>query len=428
MNSFASRYDDDLRAFVERLVSFDSITGDEAPIQGFVREHLDELGFETYEWTADADRLAAHPSFPDDPGAIDVTDRPSVGGVLELGDPDAGPTLVFNGHVDVVPAEGEWSSDPFAPSWDGDRLTARGAADMKSGLAACVYAARALADEVEEGGENGEDAGDVNGRLVVDAVAGEEEGGIGAAAAALDNPYPFERDAAIVAEPTRLRPVVATEGSLMVRLHVEGRSAHAASSWRGESVLPHFESVRRALVDFEAERAERVTHPLYEDFPVPWPVVVGTVRAGRWASTVPAELDAEVRVGVAPGETVDDVEAELRDRLETLAEDDPWLADHLRLERFSVQFEASEIDPDEPIVGAVVAAMEREGLSDAEPTGVTYGADARHYVEAGIPAVLFGPGTVEQAHFPDETIDWSEVLTAGAVLKRAAETYLSRSA
>ncbi|MFC7156066.1 M20 family metallopeptidase [Halomarina halobia] len=421
MSAFATRYGDDLRSFVERLVSFDSTPGNEAPIQRFVRERLDELGFETVEWTADAERLAAHPSFPDDPAAIEVADRPSIGGILELGDPDAGPTLVLNGHVDVVPAEGEWTSDPFAPAWDEDRdaLTARGAADMKAGLAACVYAARALADEAEAG------ALDANGRVVVEAVAGEEEGGIGAAAAALDNPYPFERDAAVIAEPTELRPVVATEGSLMARIRIEGRSAHAASSWRGESVLPHFERVRRGLADFEAGRAAHVTHPLYEEFPVPWPVVVGTVRAGRWASTVPAELTAEIRVGVAPGETVDGVEAELREHLDALAERDEWLADHLRLERFSVQFEASEVDPDEPIARAVVGAMEAEGLSDAKPAGVTYGADARHYVEAGVPTVLFGPGTVEQAHFPDETVAWGEVVTAGAVLERAARAYLS---
>ena len=78
MNDFAREWDADLREFAEELLRYDTTRGDEAPAQRFVRERLDELGFETYEWTADADRLAAHDSFPDDPDEIPVADRKSV--------------------------------------------------------------------------------------------------------------------------------------------------------------------------------------------------------------------------------------------------------------------------------------------------------------------------------------------------------------
>ncbi|UPW02185.1 M20/M25/M40 family metallo-hydrolase [Halorussus gelatinilyticus] len=424
MNDFAREWDDDLREFAEELLRFDTTGGDEAPAQEFVRERLDELGFETYEWTADAEELAGHDSFPDDPDEIPVADRPSVGGVLELGDPDAGPTLVLNGHVDVVPAAREsWSSDPFDPTWreaergDGETLTARGAADMKCGLSVCVFAAKHLHERADA----------LDGRLVVESVVGEEAGGVGAAAAALSNPYPFERDAGIIAEPTDLRPVVASEGSLMKRLRIGGRSAHAATRWRGVDVLPYFEEIRRAFRDLETERGERVTHPLYDDFPVPLPVVVGRVEAGDWASSVPAELTAELRIGVTPGETVAEVEETFERRLAELVADDDWLAEHPpEFERFSVQFEPSEIDPDEPVVGAVQRAMRANGFPDSrtEPQGATYGADSRWYIEAGIPTVMFGPGHIEQAHFPDETIPWDDVLTAGEVLADAAEAFL----
>jgi acetylornithine deacetylase len=408
-----------LRTFASRLVEFESTAGNEAAVTTWLSSSLEDLGFDVYEWTADAERLAAHPSFPDDPDDIVVDGRPSVGGVLELGDPDAGPTVVLNGHVDVVPAEPEvWSSNPFEATWDGDRLTARGAADMKSGLTACVFAANRLADAAAE-------ADELNGRVVVEGVVGEEAGGIGAAAAALDNPYPFERDAAIVAEPTELRPVVASQGSVMKRLHLTGRSAHAATPWRGEDVLPHFEAIREAFEALAAEREERVTHPLYERFPTKWPVVCGTVEAGDWASTVPASLTAEWRIGVAPGERVADVEAEFDERLAAVVADRPWLQEHApEFERFSIQFEPSEIDPDEPVVQAVQVAMEDNDLPDTDPRGVTYGADARHYVEAGISTVIFGPGSIEQAHFPDETIDFAEVETAVDVLADATREFL----
>jgi acetylornithine deacetylase len=408
----------DRRAFLERLLAFDTTDGDEAPAQRWLRDRLDELGFETYEWTADPAALAEHPCFPDEPD-LSYADRPSVAGVLEF-DRD-GPTLVLDGHVDVVPAnEAAWSSPPFEPTWDGDRLTARGAADMKSGLAACVFAALALRDREADGG-------DVGGRVVVESVAGEEEGGVGAAAAALDNPYPFERDACIVAEPTELRPVVASEGSVMMRLKLRGRGAHAATRWNGEDVLDRFERVRRAFRDLERERGERVVHPLYDDYTVPWPVVCGRVEAGDWASTVPADLVSEWRIGVAPGETVAGVEDAFRERLGTVVGEDPWLQEHPpAFERFSVQFEPSEISPDEPVVRAVGAGMETAGLAGTEPVGVTYGADARHYIEAGVPTVIFGPGSVDQAHFPDETIHWREIERATDALVGAARHYLSK--
>lgn len=411
-----AEYDAELRAFVETLLEFDTTNGNELQAQQWLEDQLAELGFETYTWTADATELASHSSFPDDPEEIHVEDRPSVAGVVELGDPDAGPTVVLNGHTDVVPVEREsWSSDPFEPTWSDEDLTARGAADMKSGLASCIFAARHLA----------ETATDLDGRVVVECVVGEEEGGIGAAAAALSNPYPFERDAAIVAEPTELTPIIATEGSVMKRLSLVGRSAHAATRWRGESVLPHFEAIRRAFLDLETERAERVTHPLYEEFPVPWPVNVGIVNAGSWASSVPAALTADVRIGVAPGETVDEVEAEFEERLAEVVADREWLAEHPpTFERRSIQFEPGETDADEPIVGAVQDAMRANGLEDTDPRGATYGADSRHYVEVGIPTVIFGPGTIDQAHFPDETIHWPEVLTAGQVIADATESYL----
>ena len=410
-------YDADLRAFVEDLLRFDTTGGNEAPAQAWLADQLESMGFAVYEWTADAEALAAHPSFPDDPAEIEVEGRPSVAGVLEFGDPDAGPTLVLNGHADVVPVTREsWDTDPFEPSWNGDTLTARGAADMKSGLAACIFAAKHVADTVS----------DLDGRIVVESVVGEEEGGIGAAAAALASPYPFERDAAIVAEPTELTPVVATEGTVMKRLHLTGRSAHAASRWRGESVLPRFEAIRRAFRDLEAERGERVVHPLYEEFPIPWPVCFGVVEAGTWASSVPADLTAEIRIGVAPGETVDEVETEYERRLAEVVADDEWLAAHPpEFERFSIQFEPAEIETDEPVVRALQSAMESAGLS-TDPRGATYGADSRHYVAAGIPTVVFGPGTIDQAHFPNETIHWPEVLTAGEVLADAARRFLSR--
>lgn len=415
---FVETYDDGMREFVENLVRFDTTGGNEERAQAWMKSELERHGFATHEWRADPNRLAGHPEFPDaaELREMAVGERPNVAGVLEFGDPDAGPTLVMNGHIDVVPAEAShWTGDPFDPRWNGDTLIARGAADMKSQLTACVFAAVTLAESATE----------LDGRIVVESVVGEETGGIGAAAAALDNPYPFGRDAAIIAEPSAMRVVTATQGCLMKRLTITGKPAHAARKWRGESVLPHFERIRHAFQSLEAERGRRVTHPLYDRFDNPWPVVIGRVVAGNWASNVPGSLTAEMRIGVAPGESLDAVEREFHDRLETVIAESQWLSGHPpRFERFSVQFGSAEIEPDEPVVQALQTAMAEMGLGHAEPHGETYGADARHYINAGIPTVVFGPGRIEEAHFPDESIHWPDVLAAAEVYKRTAERFL----
>ncbi|WP_435063022.1 ArgE/DapE family deacylase [Halobaculum sp. EA56] len=405
----------DLRETAAELVSYRSLPGEETAAQSWLRDRLDDLGFRTYEWEPDADALDAHPSFP--PAAdLDLAGRPSVAGVLELGDPDAGPTVVLNGHVDVVPAEeADWTGDPFAPRFEDGRLYGRGAADMKGGLAACVYAALALA----------ESGADLDGRVVVESVVGEEEGGVGAATAAATAPYPFERDAALVAEPTAFDVVLAAEGSLMARLELVGAAAHAARAWEGESVLPHFERIRRAFKELERERAESVTHPLFEEYDTPWPVNVGTVEAGSWASSVPAHLASEVRIGVAPHESVAEVEAAFRRRLDEVVADSEWLREHPpTFERFSVQFEGSEVGRDEPIVTALADAIATRGRSAPRYRGFTAGTDARHYIGAGIPTVVFGPGSPERAHGPDEYVEWEAVVEGCAVIAEAARGFL----
>lgn len=415
VSSVADRFGDEMRSTFERMVEFESTPGEEASFQAWFQDHLEGFGFDTVTWSADADELATHPSFPDDPAEIDVTDRPSVAGIVEFGNPDVGQTLVLNGHCDVVPVDlSSWSTEPFEASWDGNHVTARGAADMKGGLTACVFAAKHLM----------ETATDLNGRIVVESVAGEEEGGIGAASAAISNPYPFDRDGAIIAEPTELRAVTAVEGSLMKRLELTGRSAHAAMRDQGESVLPHFFEIHEMLETLEAERSREIIHPLYESYDNPWPINVGTVNAGNWASSVPAELTAEVRIGVAPGETIEEVEQMVHRRLDALVEGTPWLREHPpRLERFSIQFEPAEVDLDDRIVTTLQASLKQHELDDT-PIGATYGADSRHYLAAGIPTVVFGPGSIESAHFPNEQIDWNEVEQSASVIADAAAGFL----
>jgi len=85
----------------------------------------------------------------------------------------------------------------------------------------------------------------------------------------------------------------------------------------------------------------------------------------------------------------------------------------------------ADVVPEKPIVNAVQTALARRGQTQTAPTGETDGSDARHYIEAGIPTVVYGPGRIEAAHFPDESIRWDNVLEASKTLRDAAIEFLS---
>ncbi|MFW5905645.1 MAG: M20 family metallopeptidase, partial [archaeon] len=175
---YAEEYDDRIRSLALDLIRIDTTDGNERPAQARFEEALTEAGAdEIVHWEAEPEHFDRDPAFVDI-DAEELADRPNVAGIFEFGYPDAGNTLVLNGHMDVVPVNhASWDTDPFDPTWDGDRLYGRGAADMKSGLAGLLYAVVAFRDRHGD---------DVDGRIVVESVVGEETGGVGAKASVED--------------------------------------------------------------------------------------------------------------------------------------------------------------------------------------------------------------------------------------------------
>ena len=140
----------------------------------------------------------------------------------------------------------------------------------------------------------------LRGDVTVAATVGEENGGLGTSTVLRG----YSADAAIITEPTRLALVPAQGGSLVFRLKIPGRSAHAAVRDEGVSALEKFVPIFENLRELEQERNGVLSHPLYEGVRNKVPINVGVVRAGNWASTVPESLIVEGR-GLIPGEEVD---------------------------------------------------------------------------------------------------------------------------
>jgi acetylornithine deacetylase len=390
---------DDLVALIRELVRVPSVTGEEGAVQAVVADRMRDLGLATDVWEPD---LVALAPYADHVGAgARFGGRPNVVGTLRgLGN---GRSLILNAHIDTVePGDpATWTHPPFAAVVAGGWIYGRGACDMKAGLATHLIALHALRDAGLA------PAGDV----FVESVISEEDGGAGALAAILRG---YRADGAIITEPTGLALVPAQGGSLVFRLHLAGKSAHACVRDEGVSAIEKFSYLHRALLDYEARRNARIVHPLYAPIANKVPLNVGTVRAGSWPSSVPEWLVAEGRTGLVPGENLAAVRAEFEAEVAQAAAADPWLREHPpRVEWFSGQFAPAEVPVDGPLATTVRAA--HAAVAGAEPAieAVTYGADMRLFLLVGeTPCVMYGAGDVRLAHHADERVAIDEVVLA----------------
>jgi acetylornithine deacetylase len=384
---------------LQELVRIPSVTGQEGAVQEVVERAFGERGLSVDVWEATPEEVGPNREHVGEQSGYE--NRPNVVGVRA--GRGGGRSLLLNAHVDTV-AGGDpeaWTHDPFSGNVEGDLLYGRGSCDMKGGLVTHLAALDALSELGVE----------LQGDVSVAATVGEENGGLGALSTVLRG---YRADAALITEPTRLALVAAQGGSLVFRLTVPGRSAHAAVRDEGVSALEKFVPIFEDLIRLEEERNATLRHPLYERLRNKVPINVGLVRAGNWASTVPESLVAEVRVGLIPGEEIESFRETVADRIVGAAERDPWLrANPPRLEWSGGQFAPAEVPPEAPICEAVKRAHECATGEEPAVEGVPYGADMRLFIRFGqMPCVMYGAGDVNVAHAPNEHISVTELLTA----------------
>jgi succinyl-diaminopimelate desuccinylase len=338
--------------------------------------------------------------------------RPNVIAVLEGGLP--GPTLLFEGHTDVV-TEGaleDWTVDPFGGEVRDGRLYGRGSADMKAGVASMLFAA----DAVRRGGE-------FPGRIVVGALV-DEEGMMLGAKHFTTTELGAAVDAAIVCEPEGGEVCLAQKGALRLRLDVTGRMAHGAMPQHGINPAPALARFVDAVGRYEREIQERDgAHPtLGPTYLTPTVIQAGepkqiNVIPGRaWLAvdvrTVPGVEHAEIvrRLGVDAAEISAATSTELH--LSTI-DDRP----------------ATETDPGEAVVRAVCAAHAQITGEDAPLGGVPGATDGTILVrDLSIPIVVYGPGGKWIAHQADEYVEVAELGLYARVYAEAASRFLRNGA
>lgn len=395
---------DELVTLVARAVATPSVTGDELAVARLLERWLADNGFETRLEPVPADLVERHPQMT---GEHDLERRPNLLG-LWRGDGSSELRVVLNGHIDTVNVErpAEWEQDPYGGAVVDGRLWGRGAADMKGGLIAGMFALRALRD-----------AGvtlpyDVQ----VQGVVGEESSGIGTIGALETERRP---DAAIVLEPSDGVVCPACGGSLQFEVSVEGVAAHAATPWMGISALEKGLLVEGAIRRLAARRNGTLEHPLFAQLPEPAPYAIGVFAAGVWRASVPGTASFGGRIGVMPSETIAEVRAAVREAIDEVAQADEWLREHPpALTWVNDGYPSWETPPEHPLTRSLTAAS--VAVHGKERVGaVTYGSDAGHFAAAGVPVAIYGPGRITDAHTDNEYVEVRQLVDAVRVLALA---------
>ncbi|MBN1486758.1 MAG: peptidase [Anaerolineae bacterium] len=388
---------DGMLTYLCDLIAIRSLDGEETEAQRHMAAKMEEIGLDVDMWDIDMEALEQHPAF-----SAEVERETGVGLVGTLGQELGGRNLIFNGHIDVVPTgdAANWHYPPWQGTIDNGNLYGRGGLDMKGGLCCALYAAKAILDAGIQ----------LKGKLMVESVIGEEDGGTGTLATVLRG---YRADGAVVPEPTNMAIITAQAGAMNFRVTVPGYSAHGCMRLEGVSAVEKFIPIYQALLELESHRNENVTHPLLAKHLLPYPLSVGIVKAGDWPSSVPESLVFEGRYGVAVGEDMLAARQAFEEAVIQVAQRDPWLKDHPpTVEWWGGQFESASIPTDHAIVQTVQSAYNQVTNTAPHIEGVTYGADMRLLVNQGqIPTVLFGPGDVRNAHQPDEYVPVADLIT-----------------
>jgi acetylornithine deacetylase len=318
--------------------------------------------------------------------------------------PAGGGGIMLSGHTDVVPIDGQaWHSDPFAVTARDSRLYGRGTSDMKSFLAVALalvpeMTARRLATPIHFALSYDEEVGCLGVRGLIAELA----------------QRPDRPRLCIVGEPTEMQLVIAHKGKRSLRCHVHGFECHSSLTHLGVNAV---EAAAELVAHLKAMVRRRREHgPFDDDFSPPYTSIhTGVIRGGTALNIVPRDCHFDFEFRLLPGEDSEP----LLDELRRVA------AERLLPEMRAVRPETDIIFEELTSAPALDARADAEAtqfvaaLTGANTTHkVSFGTEAGLFQEAGIPTVVCGPGSIEQAHKPDEFIEIDQIAQCETFMRK----------
>ena len=291
--------------------------------------------------------------------------------------------LVLAGHTDTVPCdETLWSVDPFAVTERDSRLYGLGTADMKGFFPLALAAAARYQDSR------------LRKPLTIVATSDEESSMDGARVLAARGVV--RAAAAVIGEPTGLAPIRAHKGVAMISISLAGSSGHSSNPALGDNALDAMHRVMGAVIAYRRELAERHVDP---SFDVRFPTVnLGCLHAGDNPNRICEHAELQIDMRLLPGMDTAVVLDELRDRVQAASGGTPATMAPL--------FEPV-LPYQTPADGPLVKAL--ESLAGRPARTVAFGTEAPFFQSLGIETVVFGPGSIDQAHQPNEFLEAAQL-------------------
>jgi acetylornithine deacetylase len=308
---------------------------------------------------------------------------------------DRGAGIVLSGHTDVVPVEGQvWCSDPFQPEIRDGRLYGRGSCDMKGFIAICLSRAKSIIEAdlpvpVHFAFSYDEEVGCIGVRGLIDAL----------------KQRPVLPRACIIGEPTSMGVIRAHKGMLFKRCHVRGKSAHSSLVHEGvNAVTAAARTIAR--IDAIGERIRR-EGPFDEHFEPPYTTLhCGVIQGGTANNIIPNHCQFDFEIRNLPEQPTlplfAEVEAytrELEQRMQAVDESTGFKWQTI------ADYPGMNTSPEAPVIDLVSRLLGDHRM----PGKVSYGTEGGHFQAADIPSVVCGPGSIEQAHKPDEFVELSQL-------------------
>jgi succinyl-diaminopimelate desuccinylase len=331
-------------------------------------------------------------------------DRPQAVAIVGEGDP----TLVLNGHIDVVPAgdSEQWDHDPYGAEIEDGHLYGRGSVDMKGGVAVGMLVTATLRESIE--------SGDLSGSIVMQAAIGEETAEPGTKSL-LENGY--DGDYGVVLEPTGLRTATSEKGLAWYEITVYGDPSHASRPDQGTNAIENARPVLDALADYDERVRERQDELVGTAY-----ATTTKIQAGTKENVVPESARITVDRRFLPEESIEDIDGEIDELLSSVEENHDTETSWKRTRTY----ESAAIPEDSHLAEVFRAHSERIAGVDSSPWGIEASTDVRNFVnDFGIEAITWGPGDIEQAHTFDEHLDLEEAYVGYEVLVQAAEDLLT---
>lgn len=310
-----------------------------------------------------------------------------------------GRSIMFNGHIDNLPAENEegWDNPPLQPVVKDGKMYGIGICDMKSGLMASVMAVELLKDAGVK----------LPGDVKIVSVVDEEGGGNGSITAAMNGQ---RADAVVVCEPTNHELIAAHMGFVFFKVEVSGIAVHSGLKLSGISAIEKAVKIITAIDGLEHKWLLKYKHPLLP----PPSSNVGVIYGGETGSTIPDYCCFKTCVHYHPNQmNYDQVVDEYTNAIKLCCAGDEWLKDHMPKISIYQSGGSFEMDLEHEFVGVFKSAYKSAMNREVKVVGSPAGCDSRTWRNiAKCPTLQYGPGSLEQCHTVNEYVTVEQYLNA----------------